>query len=225
LQDYLSLARAQVGYLVIDDTQALGILGASASPTAPYGRGGAGSAALRGVKGPEVILGSSLAKGFGAPIAVLAGCASIIAKFERESATRVHCSPPSLAAVAAAERALEVNARYGDELRRRLAQLVTRFREGLARIGVSATGGIFPVQTLKAHTGLDPAHLYNLLAGWGVEAVLHPAGEAAAPALSFLITTIHSFGDIDRCIEILNRAQAFAERRIAGGSSRAAALS
>jgi 8-amino-7-oxononanoate synthase len=225
LQDYLRFARAYGGYLVIDDTQALGILGACASPASPYGVGGVGAAALLGVEGPDVILGTSLAKGFGAPIAVLAGSAKVVAKFERKSATRMHCSPPSLAAVAAAERALDVNAHHGDDLRRRLAQLVTRFREGLKHIGLSATGGIFPIQTLKAHASLDPLQLHDLLARWGVDAVLHRAQEAAAPALSFLITAVHSFGDVDGCIELLNRAKAFAHGRFAGGSRYAAALS
>ena len=113
LPQYLKLVRAQDGYLVVDDTQALGILGRDPGRTAPYGRGGAGTLAWRGIDGPELIVGSSLAKGFGAPLAALAGDARVISTFEDLSSTRIHCSPPSLAAIAAASRALAVNERRG----------------------------------------------------------------------------------------------------------------
>jgi len=82
---------------VIDDTQALGILGAWPGPGAPYGRGGAGSPAWCGVAGDDLARVCSLAKGFGAPLAVLAGSARVVARFEAEAATPVHCSPPSAA--------------------------------------------------------------------------------------------------------------------------------
>ena len=47
-----------------------------------------------------IVVGASLAKAFGAPLAMLAGSAAVVGEFERQSATRVHCSPPSVAAVA-----------------------------------------------------------------------------------------------------------------------------
>ena len=94
LADYLKLIRGWNGYLVVDDTQAFGILGANPAPAAPYGRGGAGTPACRALTGPGLIIGSSLAKGFGAPLAVLAGSAEVIAKFEGLSGTRVLSSPP-----------------------------------------------------------------------------------------------------------------------------------
>ena len=53
-----------------------------------------------------MIVGSSLAKGFGTPMPLLAGSASVIRRFEEHSETRIHCSPPSLAALHAAEHAL-----------------------------------------------------------------------------------------------------------------------
>ena len=45
LPDYLRLVRELDGYLVVDDTQALGILGKDPALDAPYGRGGAGTPA------------------------------------------------------------------------------------------------------------------------------------------------------------------------------------
>ena len=62
----------------------------------------------------------------------------------------------AIAAVRAAARALGINARRGDELRRRLAANVRRFRRRLAAAGLGATGGLFPVQTLGGIAGVDP---------------------------------------------------------------------
>src|SRR5262249_17163047 len=140
---YLNLVRAHGGYLVIDDTQALGILGHHPGADAPYGRGGGGTPAWHGVQAPELLVVSSLAKGFGVPLAVLAGSKRVITRFENNSATRMHCSPPSVALIYAAERALQINESRGEHLRRRLAQLVRRFREHLRQVGLAASGGLF----------------------------------------------------------------------------------
>ena len=206
LPDYLKLVRERNGYLVIDDTQALGILGRGPGRDAPYGRGGAGTPAWHGVDGPELIIGSSLAKGFGAPLAVLAGNAQLIAKFEELSGTRVHSSPPSLAVINAARRALAANGRRGDALRNHLAKLVLHFRESLGQIGLSASGGLFPVQTLKAVPGVDPERLYRRLLSFGVRAVLRSARRAPGAVLTFLINVLHTRSDISRCTGALQQS-------------------
>jgi len=206
LPDYLQLVRERGGYLVVDDTQALGIIGKSPGPAAPYGLGGAGTPAWRGVEGPELIMGSSLAKGFGAPLAAIAGNGSLISKFEDLGATRVHCSPPSLAAINAAERALAVNAHQGDRLRSRLVRLVRHFKDGLRQAGLSASGGLFPVQTLKTIPGVDPGRLHGRLLSLGVRAVLHRGRKRADPSLSFLITTLHTPEDIGAGVKALQSA-------------------
>lgn len=61
---------------MLDDTQALGILGCYPRPDAPYGEGGGGSLRHFGIQSPEILSGNSLVKGFGVPVAVLAGTAS-----------------------------------------------------------------------------------------------------------------------------------------------------
>jgi 8-amino-7-oxononanoate synthase len=184
----------------------LGILGKDPAQGAPYGWGGAGTPAWHGVEGPELILGSSLAKGFGAPLAILAGNAEMIAKFEELSATSVHCSPPSLAAISAAQRALAVNEKQGDGLRSHLAKLVSHFRDGLLQIGLSALGSLFPVQTLKTIPGTDPERLYRRLQSFGVEAVLRSARNMFGAAISFLITALHTRSDIGCCMEALQHS-------------------
>ena len=125
----------------------------------------------------------------------------MVARFERDSETRVHCSPPSLAAVSAAEHAMAVNREQGEGLRLRLAQLVSYFQRRLVEIGLSAQEGLFPVQTLAARPGCDASLLDERLLRSGIRAVLHRVGNGQGARISFLITARHSRSDIDHVIE------------------------
>ena len=200
---YLESVRAFGGLLILDDTQALGVLGSAPAPDAPYGHGGGGSLPWSGVGGPDVLVGSSLAKGFGVPVAVLAGSETMIGRFKAKSETRVHCSPPSLAVIHAAEGALEVNRRRGAALRQHLAQLVGYFRRRLSVLGWSATGGLFPVQTLASMPGVDARALYERLLHEGIRTVLRGGCHSRRRCLSFLLTARHTFSDIDRAVDAL----------------------
>lgn len=201
--EYLNLVQARGGYLVIDDTQALGILGHHPGPKTPYGRGGGGTPAWHGIQAPELIVVSSLAKGFGVPLAVLGGSKCITERFEHHSATRMHCSPPSVALIHAAEQALQINESRGEHLRLRLAQLVRRFRERLRQVGVAASGGLFPVQTLQRVAAIDATRLHSVLQGAGVETVLHCKRNGLAARISFLLTASHRPEDVDRAVALL----------------------
>ena len=76
LYEYLHCVTGRGGYVVLDDTQALGIWGTGPGSKNPYGSGGGGPLRLHGLRSPRVILGSSLAKGFGVPLAGLSGSAA-----------------------------------------------------------------------------------------------------------------------------------------------------
>ncbi len=130
----------------------------------------------------------------------------MITRFEELSGTRVHSSPPSLAVVSAAQRALAINEKRGDDLRNQLEKLVRHFRESLRRIGLWAFGGLFPFQTLKAIPGIDAEPLYRRLLSFGVKAVLRSARHASGGALSFLITLLHTRSDISRCVDALQQS-------------------
>jgi 8-amino-7-oxononanoate synthase len=211
LRAYAEVAGRLGGHVIVDDTQALGVLGAGAGPGAPYGRGGGGSPRWQDVEGPELVIAASLAKGFGAPLAALSGPGPLVARFEAESATRVHSSPPSAAALRAAQRALALNDRCGDALRLRLARLVRHFRARLRALGFDPLGGLFPIQTIAAGPAVDPAALHGFLLERHVRAVL-----AAGPRLSFLITARHTFAEIDRAADVLGAATARRARRLGG---------
>lgn len=206
LAAYAEMLERHGGHLVVDDTQALGVLGASPGAPTPYGTGGGGSLRWQGIGGPRVIVGASLAKGFGVPLAVLAGSRALIAGFAAGSTTQVHCSPPSLASISAAQHALAVNQGCGDESRARLRELVQRFRRRLREIGLTARGGLFPIQTLDPIAACDGAQLHRRLLAGGVRAVLHRGRGRSGPVVSFLITALHAPAAIDQAVGVIERA-------------------
>ncbi len=207
LPDYLDAVRPSGGLIVVDDTQALGVLGRSPDPSAPYGSGGGGSLRRHGIEGPDVLLIASLAKGFGVPMAVLAGSAHRLARFAELSETRVHCSPPSLAALHAAERALEVNRLAGDRLRQLLAARVARVRSHLVQLGVSRGRSLFPVQVLDTPCGDVAARVHRSLARAGVRVALLGGRRTRDQArLAFIVTASHGDEEIDAAAAALERA-------------------
>jgi len=199
LSDYAALALQHGGWLVIDDTQSLGVYGHGPSPSAPYGIGGGGSLRRHGLTGAHIIVGASLAKGFGVPVALLAGSAALLRRFRRESASREHMSPPSQAAIKATRHALAVNRMKGEGLRMQLWRAVHRLRAGLSALHLVTQGGVFPVQTLTSPASVDLVRLHHQLLRRGVRTVLHrDRGNGAS--LSFVVTAVHTAMHIDRAL-------------------------
>src|SRR6266516_1923308 len=83
--DYANLATRRAGLVLVDDTQALGILGASAGGSGPYGIGGGGLLRNAGIHSDEVIVVSSLAKAFGVPVAMVGGSQPLISRLRGNS--------------------------------------------------------------------------------------------------------------------------------------------
>ncbi|UGQ48441.1 aminotransferase class I/II-fold pyridoxal phosphate-dependent enzyme [Massilia endophytica] len=183
LAAYAEIAESVGGLLLLDDTQALGVLGP---------RGG-GSVAGHGLAGAPVLSGASLAKGFGAPLAVLAGPREALAGFEAASQCRLHCSPPSVAAIAAAAHALECNRRTGDMLRQRLQHRIVQLRALFKTRGLKLHGGSFPVQRL-ALAPSSGAALHSRLSQAGIEVLLQ--GTRAKPVLTMLLRADHGAAEI-----------------------------
>ena len=203
---YLECVKPMGGLVVLDDTQALGIFGHSKATEQPYGKEGGGSLRRAGVRASRVVLVSSLAKAFGAPLAMLGGSEAVTAAFELESATRMHCSPPSAAVVAAASHALAINERHGEALRRQLAQRVAHFRRGLRGLNVIATDGLFPVQPLRMPEHINVGALHEALFARGLQAVLHRSTNGPDMLISFIITTKHTTEEIDWAVACLTDA-------------------
>lgn len=197
LAAYARIAQQHGGYLVLDDTQVLGLSGVA----------GGGSLSAHGIvagrDGAEVLVGASLAKGFGAPLAVLAGSLATIARMAEQSQSRRHCSPPSMAAIAAGRNALRVNRTCGDGLRARLARRVAQLRSGLAQCGIACSGGAFPVQVVRLPARARLAQVHAALARDGVHVVPQLSGGGAA--LSLLLRADHRAQHVSHAIASLQR--------------------
>lgn len=196
LRAYATLAERYGGRLMIDDTQSVGLLGRAPSAAAPYGLGGGGSLARWGLCGADVVVVASLAKAFGAPLAMVAGRGSFVDAFVRDSEALVHCSPPSEANLAAALRALAINERQGDALRARLAARVRTFRRALRSHGFTVHGGLFPVQRVAMKSAAAATALQAALGRHGIEAVVHRVRCTQGVSLAFIVTAGHGEADL-----------------------------
>jgi 8-amino-7-oxononanoate synthase len=206
IAEYLECLAPFGGLLVLDDTQALGIYGHSPETWPPYGREGGGSLRRAGVRDDRIVVVSSLAKAFGAPVAMLAGSDAFTTEFELESVTRTHCSPPSAAVVAAAADALRVNRSCGDALRRRLAQRVAHFRRRLKPLDLLETASLFPVQSVRTPARIDVYAWHRRMAAHGIVSVLQRSRHGAGARISFVLTARHSLAEIDRAVAGLAEA-------------------
>ena len=168
---YARIAAANGGLLVIDDTQAVGILGSGPTACSPYGRGGGGSFRFHGLAGPHLFGVCSLAKAFAVPVAVLAGSRPVVRMFATKSATRRHSSPPSMAVVAAAARTIDLNRQCGERLRAGLWDNIRRFRRALASAGLQPAGGLMPVQTLSFGPEREALSIHQGLTRAGIRAL------------------------------------------------------
>jgi 8-amino-7-oxononanoate synthase len=205
LAEYLEVAEAADGLVVVDDTQGIGLLGHSPDATSPYGKGGGGSLRWSAISSPRILMVTSLAKGFGVPMAMLAGSNGLVEKFEARSETRVHTSPPSVAASRAAERALAINRLWGDILRRRICALVGYFKSRLQQIGWSSTGGIFPVQGLLLQSVRGADALFRHLLKHGITTAPVKSENPRLPGrISIILTARHRQSEIDRLVEVLD---------------------
>lgn len=204
------LAPCPGAVLLLDDTQAFGVLGAAPGPAAPLGHGGGGSLRWAGLDagagGPEILTITSLAKGLGVPVAVLAGRAARLAQFGRCAETRVHSSPVSAWHAWAAAAALRHDDRHGEAARHRLGQRIGQFRAALARAGLRPGGGLFPVQKLVLARTTAALSLHQQLRQAGINALLL-AGETrpSVPEIAFCLRADHSAADIGRATAALAR--------------------
>jgi 8-amino-7-oxononanoate synthase len=193
IRHYLELAQDFGGTVVVDDTQAIGVFGRSPTTLMPYGSGGGGSLRAHDLSCASIVLVSSLAKGLGVPMAVIAGNAGHIGRFERASMTMINSSPPSFADLHAAEQALQLNRKSGDTLRSKLWRLIRQFRGGLLAAGIRTKKSLFPVQSLMLNPD-DARRMHRSLARRGIQAVLHRPGCRLEATLSFIITA-RSYAD------------------------------
>jgi 8-amino-7-oxononanoate synthase len=206
LRDYLRIVRRRRGVLVVDDTQAIGILGAPAPGAGAWGRGGGGSVAFHGLAGArDVLIIASAAKALGVPVATVSGPRAAVETYQLGADTWVHSSPVSAADVRALEHALDENRDRGDELRSRLVRVIDRFRAGLHAHALPVGGAPLPIQGVPALPRTDARGLHRSLLDAGVRTVL-VAGPRGTGRVVFLLSARHTARDIDAALAALAAA-------------------
>jgi 8-amino-7-oxononanoate synthase len=198
LHELATVLAQRRGVIMVDDTQAMGV-GATASlgipPSAP------------------VVVVASTAKGYGVPLAVLAGPASLVSRVRRSAPSRLHSSGPSAAAEAALARALAADPVEGEQRRQVLADLIALFRSGLRQCRLPmADGGQWPMQTVPVPAA-SCAFVHASLLRKGIRTVAVNRRCRAGLGIAFLLNAGHTSADISRAVDAL--AQTFAELRAA----------
>lgn len=201
----LQLLAGWCGWLVLDDTQTLGLLGQNPSPSLPFGSGGGGILPWVGVASEQVVLIASLAKALGTPLAVLSGSKAVVQGFRERSHTRTYCSPPSPWLVEHALYALRQHAQAGEWRRRLLVGNIRYFQAQLRGLGIRLEGGVFPVQKLVFPHGWQCVAVYRYLRQRQVETVVTRT-DCGACALTVILRAGHRRDAIQRLVKLLRQA-------------------
>jgi 8-amino-7-oxononanoate synthase len=211
---YLAAVRRRLGLLVVDDTQAVGILGGPGGAVPEWGCGGGGSLRHHGLeRAPDVLLLTSFAKALGSPVAAIGGSTATIDRYAAGADTRVHSSPVSVAAVRALEHALAVNRQDGERLRQRAARAVQRFRRGLRKLGIDADGAMFPVQALPPLARPAAVALHRHLLDGGIRAIPQSWAGGAGGRSVFVLTARSCDADVDAALAAIAAAPQLASLR------------
>ena len=152
-----------------------------------------------------MLLVSSLGKGFGVPLASIAGSAERVAWFRARSSTRVHCSGPTAPELRALERALEENTRRGDALRGTLLRNIAVWRSVFHELGFATADPLHPVQRLRLPRGTDLEQLQRAARARGVH-VWMSASEHVPASVLVVLTAALSETDVARACGALASA-------------------
>ena len=200
LPELAALARSRDAWLMVDDAHGLGVLG----------DGGCGVVGHYGLGADEVpILMGTLGKAFGTFGAFVAGSEHLVETLIQQARSYVYTTAPPPAVAAATRASLRI-ARQESWRRERLRQLVTRFREGVAALGLPLMDSITPIQPVLAGSAERALAWSRQLEAQGilVSAIRPPTVPAGSARLRVTLSALHT----DRQLERLLAALATLER-------------
>jgi 8-amino-7-oxononanoate synthase len=199
------------GWLIIDHTQLFGLFGqrqaflsAGQSAEGDWGLDGGGwlrhMQPLEPTLARRVLLIASWAKAFGAPLASVAGPAEWIQDLRLHGSSRVHCSPANRVAILAAQRALQLNARYGNKARAQLRYNIRLLRSYLTQCGLGSLNGdgvnvYHPMLRLGGLSAAQARHWEHRLRQANVHCVAVPGQTSGSGALVWLARADHDAQD------------------------------
>jgi len=209
LKEYCSIVAPFKGRIIIDDTQAFGILG-KGKDAFIYGYGGGGILQWLNIANANIITVVSLAKAFGVPMAVISGSAKFISALERNSKIRESSSPVSFADLSAVNNVIILNNTCGDYRRRKLLRNILLIKNELMRYGIQLIGGLFPIQSIAGLDYYETIHLFNRLDNNQFKTVLTKNHKDQKPAISFVINCNHSSKEIQALADTIKHLLAHA---------------
>jgi 8-amino-7-oxononanoate synthase len=202
------LAKRGNGIVVVDDSLACGILGKRRN-AGSFGDG-SGTPRWSGLQHDRLLWVASLAKGYGAPLAVVTGDADNIGRLARDG-SRQHSSPPTAADLAAAAAAL----RDPRELECRRAFLhdhVTSVRRAFGLADLPVIGQPFPLVGITFASTAQALRWCDRLQRAGIHLLVQRPRCQRGALLTAVLRSEHSTSDIERLVnamsQLANRTEA-----------------
>lgn len=192
-QDYRSRFRDGV-ITVVDDSHGIGAYGATGRGTPEY----SGAS-------PDIIVGT-FGKAFGVNGGFIAASETVVEAVRQKADTYIYTNPLSVADCAAAETALDIcDSEEGRRLLTTLGDRTTRFRQGLAALGLESIDGPHPVVPLMVRdTARTKAMVQQLFARKVlVVGLTFPVVPQGDESIRFQINAAHSEADIEYVLNLL----------------------
>ncbi|MGD8976508.1 MAG: 8-amino-7-oxononanoate synthase [Gammaproteobacteria bacterium] len=195
LAELAAVAEASGAWLMVDDAHGLGVLGDT-------GRGSLEAAGLSTSAAPVLV--GTLGKAFGVFGAFAAGSAELIETLINRARTYIYTTAPPPGIAAAAHRALTIAAQEPWR-RQHLRHLISRFRDGAARLGLELMPSDSPIQpilvgTPKAALGYSEALFEK---GFWVAAIRPPTVPEGTARLRVTLSAAHREQDVDDLLDAI----------------------
>lgn len=194
------LAEEHDALVMVDDSHAVGVLGAH----------GAGTAEMLGV-GDRVdvytgTFGKALGGGSGGYVS---GRAEVVATMRQRARPYLFSNSMPPSPVAAARAALELAA-GGADLRRRLHENAAHFRTAMTRAGFELLGGDHPIVPVMVGDAVQASVISERVraAGVNVVAFSYPVVPQGAARIRVQLSAAHTDTDVERCVAAFVAARA-----------------
>lgn len=193
--EYLKALEPYQGYLCLDDSHSVGVLG-------PNGRG---TYEHFGVKSDRCFFAGTMSKAFGGHGGFIPATKAFIDHIKATCGAYPGATPSPTPAMAASIKGLEIVARE-PQRRERLRRNVARVKSGLRQLGFEMNDNPVPIATWALRSAGDMKKVQQELFGRGIAVALSTyIGAPAGGVLRASIFSEHTPGQIDRLLDELKR--------------------
>jgi len=199
LPELSRIARAQEGWLMVDDAHGFGCVGAT----------GGGCVEHYGLSQEEVpVLVGTLGKAFGTAGAFVAGSEVLIETLIQFARSYIYTTSLSPALAEATCTSLELV--QSESWRRdKLSQLIARFRSGCSQLGYTLMDSPTPIQPILIGDAEEAMRISGALEARGIfiSAIRPPTVPEGSSRLRVTLSAAHSEGQVDRLLDALGEVR------------------